>query len=78
MSVDKTPLLRFHEGNKQIYNPAAEEAATPPKRTDITPEEEIALKYLEAKAKNDPTAALMPMSDAKKKEVEALLQDATK
>ena len=41
---------------------------------DVTPEEEIALKYLEAKAKNDPAAAIFPLTDAKKKEVEGLLE----
>jgi hypothetical protein len=61
-------------GNKQIYNPAEEHAASASKLpANITPEEAVLLNYVDAKSKNDPTAALFPVKPADKQEADNFL-----
>jgi hypothetical protein len=53
---------------KQIYDPPNQ-----PSKSDVTEEEQVALRYMQAKSQNDPVADLLPLSSDKKEQAAALL-----
>jgi hypothetical protein len=60
---------------------AASKTYTPPSqpsRSDVTEEEQIALRYIQAKSQNDPVADLLPLSSDKKEQAAALLESNSK
>ncbi len=58
-------------GDRQIYNPAAD--VKPPGTANLAPEDAVLVNYMDAKSKNDPAAALFPVSAKDKKDADAFL-----
>ena len=60
-------------GDRQIYNPAND--VKPAATANLAPEDAVLVNYMDAKTKNDPVAALFPISAKDKTDADAFLAD---